>query len=79
MSDIYFPDFDEYDDEDLDWLREFRDPGGSSALRAGIPEYPCPICGRPDQLTLQDVELGYQCDYCADALEGHFGGPMEDY
>ena len=62
-------------DEDEQVLREalnFHDPGGNSALRAGKREYPCPTCGRPNQLTIEDVERGYQCDYCANALEGDF-------
>jgi hypothetical protein len=59
------------DDEDRDM---FRDPGGRSALRAGEPKHPCPTCGRLNQLTDEDIWLGYQCDYCADALEGDYGG-----
>lgn len=55
----------------------FAEPGGRSALRAETDDnprnLPCPTCGTPNQLTPKDVELGYQCDACADALE--LGGP----
>lgn len=50
----------------------FRDPGGRSALRAGIRRHPCPTCHTPNALTDADVKLGYQCDRCADAEEGYF-------
>lgn len=46
----------------------FRDPGGTSALRAGKIEHPCPSCGEIS-LTAADVAKNYQCDPCADALE----------
>lgn len=53
---------------------EFADPTGRSALRAaskGNPRnLPCPTCKRPDMLTPADKRRGYQCDICADALEG---------
>ena len=49
--------------------REFADPGGRSALRAGPRIHPCPTCGQPNRLSDKDVQLGYQCDSCADALE----------
>jgi hypothetical protein len=53
---------------------EFAVPGGRSALRAATPtnprDCPCPTCQRPNVLTRRDVELGYQCDTCADAAEG---------
>ena len=52
----------------------FRDPGGNSALRAGKRIYPCPTCGRKNQLTAQDKKLGYQCDRCANAQEGNLMG-----
>ena len=56
----------EYDDD-------FADPGGNSALRAATPSnpriYPCPTCGKPNRLTLKDVQLHYQCDACADRDE----------
>lgn len=48
---------------------QFYDPGGRSALRAGVRNKPCPTCGEPDRLTKEDVALGYQCDECADRLE----------
>lgn len=52
----------------------FADPGGNSALRAASPSnprnLPCPNCGAENVLTPEDVARGYQCDRCADALEG---------
>jgi hypothetical protein len=52
----------------------FADPGGHSALRAASADnprnLPCPNCGVPNRLTPKDRELGYQCDRCADAMEG---------
>jgi len=60
-----------YDDEDGE---DFADPGGHSALRAAGPGNPrnrkCPSCGAKNRLTKRDVELGYQCDACADRAEG---------
>lgn len=59
---------------------EFADPGSRSALRAASPNnprnQPCPTCGRENVLTLADVQLGYQCNRCADAVEG-IGGYSE--
>ena len=56
------------------WRSEFADPGGRSALRRATRSnpriYPCPTCGTRDVLTQRDVDLGYQCDACADASEG---------
>ena len=61
-----------YQDYDCD----FADPGGRSALRRHTKtnprKYPCPTCGKENMLTLKDKQLGYQCDYCADADEGYF-------
>ena len=58
------------------WDEEFFDfahPGGNSALRAASKSnprnLPCPTCHWPDRLTPKDVQLGYQCDRCADASE----------
>lgn len=52
---------------------EFADPTGHSALRAATPtnprNLPCPTCGSPNRLTPLDVQLGYQCDTCADRAE----------
>ena len=66
-------DMDQSDRDDMD----FADPGGNSALRAASPSnprnLPCPNCEAPNRLTPRDVQLGYQCDSCADALEGGFG------
>jgi len=60
-----------YDDFDRS---EFADPGGRSSLRAGKRTKPCPTCGRKNALTAKDVELGYQCDKCADRAEGRYVG-----
>lgn len=61
----------ELDDDELDM--DFAMPGGNSALRAATASnprvHPCPTCERPNRLTARDVELGYQCDRCADACE----------
>ncbi len=51
---------------------DFADPGGKSALRAGVRDRPCPTCGDEDVLTSKDIALGYQCDKCADGLEGAY-------
>lgn len=56
---------------------DFRDPGGRSALRRGKRIYPCPTCGRKNQLTAKDKSLGYQCDRCADQAEGLY--PNSEY
>ena len=62
----------DYDCDDF----EFADPGGKSALRAATRDnpriYPCPTCGAEDRLTRKDVELGYQCDACADRDEAGY-------
>jgi hypothetical protein len=65
----------EYDEEE--WLERvdmFADPGGHSALRRASKtnprNLPCPTCGAKNRLTPADVELGYQCDQCADRDEG---------
>lgn len=70
--------YDDYGDDDQDFDRiDFADPGGNSALRAATRSnprnLPCPTCERENMLTPADVELGYQCDRCADALEGGYG------
>ena len=61
-----------YDDDDD--RSEFADPGGKSALRAATKRnprnLPCPNCGAKNRLTPADRAKGYQCDACADALEG---------
>ncbi len=68
-------DFDDDFDFDEDDEPVFADPGGRSALRAASKDnprdQPCPNCGGPNRLTPADVALGYQCDTCADAAEGH--------
>lgn len=68
------PNDDEERDDDFDGPG-FADPGGRSALRAAGPRnprnLPCPTCGEPDKLTPADRARGYQCDGCADSLEGY--------
>jgi len=49
--------------------RMFANPGGQSALRAGVRVHPCPTCKEPNRLTAADVAAGYQCDACADRDE----------
>lgn len=61
--------FDDYvDDEAITFAQ------AGSALRAATPDnpriHPCPSCGDPNRLTPADVQLGYQCDRCADMAEG---------
>jgi len=66
---IYFHDEDDHDD----FVIDFADPGGNSALRAATPSnprnLPCPTCGSENRLTPADKALGYQCDTCADLAE----------
>ena len=61
---------------------DFAEPGGRSALRAarkGNPRNrPCPTCGAKNVLTPKDVQLGYQCNRCADRDEGG-GYGFSDY
>ena len=65
--------YDEYDDEYEEAL-QFADPFGESALRAtsriNPRNLPCLTCGRANRLTAEDVKHGYQCDTCADEVEG---------
>lgn len=62
----------DYDDPRDDCC-DFADPGGQSALRAATKGNPrnrsCTTCGRKNVLTRKDVELGYQCDRCANRAE----------
>jgi hypothetical protein len=30
----------------------------------------CPTCARENRLTIRDVQLGYHCSDCSDAMEG---------
>jgi hypothetical protein len=75
--DHYEPE-DYYDPWEEDDLIEFADPGGRSALRAATRNnprnLPCPTCGCENCLTPKDVQLGYQCDTCADRAEGLYVG-----
>lgn len=61
------------DDDYYDRYEEFADPGSNSALRAASRldprDQPCPNCKQPNRLTTQDVNLGYQCNTCADRAE----------
>ena len=63
----------DYQDGETD---DFQDPGGQSALRRATKSnpriYPCPTCGRENMLTLKDVKLHYQCDYCANEQEAGY-------
>ena len=47
-----------------------------SALRAARKDnprnLPCPTCGQENKLTPDDVRRGYQCDDCANLMEGCF-------
>ena len=66
---------DDYDyDQEYDYDCEFAEPGSNSALRAATDDNPrdrpCPTCHWPNRLTSRDVQLGYQCNRCADACEG---------
>lgn len=63
----YGPDY--FDQEEFTGEPDFADPGGTSALRAGVRNRPCPTCKSPNRLTEEDVRRGYQCDPCADAVE----------
>lgn len=58
-------------------VERFADPGGTSALYPASESnprcLPCPSCGRANVLTPADRMAGYQCDACADALEGGYG------
>ena len=66
-----------YDDDVCD----FAEPGSNSALRAATTSNPrvhvCPTCEWPNRLTQADVDLGYQCNSCADAVEK--GGEIDYY
>jgi hypothetical protein len=74
----YYGDDDGYDDfDDID----FAEPGSNSALRAATRSNPrnrpCPTCKYPNRLTPADVQRGYQCNRCADAMER--GGEIDYY
>jgi hypothetical protein len=63
-----------YDDEITSGnVDDFADPGGGSALRAATKANPrnrsCPNCRKRNRLTPRDVQLGYQCDECAERAE----------
>lgn len=65
---------DEYsDDWDQSDEQIFADPGSNSSLRAATEnnprDRPCPNCGEENVLTRHDVQLGYQCNRCADRQE----------
>lgn len=72
---MYDNDYNDYEDNlDDDDCSDFAEPFGNSALRAATKDnprnLPCPTCGQPDRLTPKDVNLGYQCNQCADQCEG---------
>lgn len=64
------PDYD-YGDSEC-----YADPTGHSALRCATKtnprNLPCPTCGAENVLTQHDVDLGYQCDRCADIAENPY-------
>ena len=68
-----YDDDDDFGHEEEDYLDDFADPGGGSALRAATADnprnLPCPNCRKPDRLTPADRARGYQCDSCADRAE----------
>lgn len=53
----------------------FANPGSAlrAATRRNPRNRPCPTCKEPNRLTPLDVQRGYQCDECADRLEGVCG------
>jgi hypothetical protein len=73
----YWPSDDDDHDDSHARNQQFARPGSNSALRAAGPSnprnLPCPTCRKPDRLTPADKARGYQCDTCADSIEG--GGP----
>jgi len=70
---MYDDDDDDFGHEEEDYLDDFADPGGGSALRAATVDnprnLPCPNCKKPNRLTPADRARGYQCDPCADRAE----------
>lgn len=76
----------DYGDEDYpDYEDSFdsnRFASKGSALHAAGDDNPreheCPTCGRPNALTLRDVQSGYQCDGCADRAERGLGEGLRD-
>jgi hypothetical protein len=62
------------EDEWLERVERFADPGGDSALHPATKNNPrdlsCPTCKEPNKLTPRDKAKGYQCDDCADRDEG---------
>lgn len=67
-----------YDEEEWEErVERFADPGGNSALYAASEDnprnLPCPTCGAENVLTRLDKLAGYQCDRCANAVEGGYG------
>lgn len=70
-EDDYYAQYEE--DEWSQRVERFADPGGDSSLWPATKEFPrdlpCPTCNWPNRLTQRDVDSGYQCDSCANALE----------
>jgi hypothetical protein len=66
-------DFDDYFDYEDALYSGIHFANAGSALRAASTSNPrncdCPTCGAPNLLTPADVQLGYQCDKCADRAE----------
>ena len=63
-------------DYDYDETDPYVFANEGSALRvatdANPRNLPCPNCGAEDQLTREDVSLGYQCDVCDNDAEMGF-------
>jgi len=70
-----YHDYDEFSDYEYDRSdrSDFKDPGGTSALRAASEDnprnLPCPTCKESNRLTPADRARGYQCDGCASLAE----------
>ncbi len=62
-----------YSQDDHERAQRIEFANENSALRASSRtnprNLPCPTCERANMLTPKDVNLGYQCDICADELE----------
>lgn len=63
-------DYDPSENGEFDYV-EFAQAGSAQRDPRNLP---CPTCGAANALTLADVARHYQCDRCADAAEGKFGG-----
>lgn len=65
-----YRDYEIYEDQyDFYRMERFADPYGESSLHPGPRVHECPTCGEPNRLSDRDVQAGYQCDPCAEAIE----------